>query len=221
MIKIILRGALACLAATPLVFPRAAQCGTVSLDVEFRLTDREYQPLSAVPLRLVLGVEDWQAAEAGVRLVTGEDGGARFTTQAVIDRRWRWSNIGFTPFSMPARVDHLSVAAELEFALPRKDSPDAIRRWLYTAEIYRHRDGDCSTDDLDRIYEAGPDGRFTGLLGSGATGPNFQMKIDGFILTGGGYKLWDFMLSPDETDPTGNHWHLKLALMRMPKAQLR
>ncbi len=47
------------------------------------------------------------------------------------------------------------------------------------------------------------------------------MKIDDFILTGAGYKLWDFMLSPEETDPTGNRWHLKLALMRMPKAQLR
>jgi hypothetical protein len=29
------------------------------------------------------------------------------------------------------------------------------------------------------------------------------------------------MLSPKETDPAGNHWHLKLGLMRMPKAQLR
>jgi hypothetical protein len=221
MPKVILRSCLACLLAMLFVLPHAARCGAVSLDVEFKLTDREYRPLAGVPLRLVLGVKDWQAAQAGVRLVTAEDGGARFTTDAIIDRRWRWFNIGFTPFSMPARVDHLSLAVELEFALPIKDGPDTIRHWLYTAEIYRHRDGDCSTDDLDSIYEAGPDGGFTQLLGSGAAGPNFKMKIDGFILTGGGYKLWDFMLSPDETDPTRNHWHLKLGLVRLPKVQLR
>jgi hypothetical protein len=221
IMKNILRGVMACLAAAPLVLVRGAEAGTVVLDVEFKLTDPEYHPLPGVPLRLVLGAEDWQAAEAGARVVTGEDGGARFTTQAVIDRRWRWTNIGFTPLSMPSRVDHISVAAELGFAVPRKEGADTIHHWLYTAEIYRYRDGDCSTDDLDSIYQAAADGRFTQLLGSGATGPNFQMKVDGWILTGGGYKLWNFLLSRDETDPTGTHWHLKLALMRMPKAQLR
>jgi hypothetical protein len=82
----ILYGCLACLAATPFVLARGAEGGTVPLDVEFKLTDREYRPLAGVPLRLVLGIEDWQAADAGVRIVTGEDGAARFTTQAVIDR---------------------------------------------------------------------------------------------------------------------------------------
>jgi hypothetical protein len=47
------------------------------------------------------------------------------------------------------------------------------------------------------------------------------MKVDGWVLTGGGYKLWNFMLRLDETNATDKHWHLKLALMRMPKAQLR
>ena len=221
MIKRILRGCVVGLTATPLVVAHPAQCETVTLDVEFKLTDREYHPLADVPVRLVPGVADWQAADAGVRLVTDKGGAGRFTTQAVIDRRWRWTNIGFTPLNMPSRVDHIAIAAELEFAVPRKDGEDTIRHWLYTAEIYRYRDGDCSTDDLDKIYEAGLDGRFTQLLGSGATEPNFQMKIDGWVLTGSGYKLWDFMLSPDKTDPTGKHWHLKLGLMRMPKVQLR
>jgi hypothetical protein len=219
--KAIWRGALACSVALLIFVPPAARCGGVTLDVDVKLTDREYRPLSGVPVRLVLGFEDWQGAEAGTRLITGEDGGAVFTTQAVIDRRWRWSNIGFTPLSMPARVDHLSLAAELEFAIPQKEGGDSLRHWLYTAEIYRHSNGDCRTDDLDRIYEAGADGRFTNLLGSGATGPNFQMMLDGWILTGAGYKLWEFMLSPDEGDTTGKHWHLRMGLMRLPKAQLR
>jgi hypothetical protein len=52
-------------------------------------------------------------------------------------------------------------------------------------------------------------------------GPNFQTKVDGWVLTGSGYRLWEFVLSLDESNATDKHWHLKLALMRMPKAQLR
>jgi hypothetical protein len=126
-----LYGCLACLAATPFVLARGAEGGTVPLDVEFKLTDREYRPLAGVPLRLVLGIEDWQAADAGVRIVTGEDGAARFTTQAVIDRRWQCTNVGFTPFSIPKRVDHISIAAELQFVVPRKEGEDTIHHWLY------------------------------------------------------------------------------------------
>ena len=66
----ILYGCLACLAATPFVLARSAESGTVPLDVEFKLTDREYRPLAGVLLRLALGIEDWQAADAGVRIVT-------------------------------------------------------------------------------------------------------------------------------------------------------
>ncbi len=215
----VLRGCLACLAAAPLVLLRGAEGRAATLEVEFKLTDREYHPLPRVPLRLVLGVSDWQAAEAGVRIVTDENGAARFTTEAVIDRRWQWTNIGFTPFSLPHRVDHLSVAAELEFVLPGKEG-DTVRHWLYTADIYRYPGGDCSTDDVDRIYEAGADGRFTHLLGSGASGPNFEMPLGGLVLTGAGYKLWDFTLAADEA-AAGKRWHLKLGLMRLPKPQLR
>jgi hypothetical protein len=69
--------------------------------------------------------------------------------------------------------------------------------------------------------KAGTDGRFTRLLGTGATGPEFQMPIDGLILTGSGYKLWDFMLSRDETNTANKHWHLKVSLMRLPKVHLQ
>ena len=66
MMRILLLGALACLAVLVFVLLRNASARTAaSLDVEFKLTDDQYQPLPGVPLRLVLGVADWQAPEAG------------------------------------------------------------------------------------------------------------------------------------------------------------
>jgi len=181
-----LRGCLVCL-ALPLLAARVAAAGTVPLDVEFKLTDIDYKPLPGVPLRLVLGAADWQAPDAGVRIVTGEDGTARFTTQAVVDRRWDFSNIGFTPLRMPFRPDHIAVAAELPFAMPKKDADDIIHRWLYTADINRDPGGDCSTDDLDKVYEAGADGHFSKLIGGNASGPNFHTLVDGWMLCSAGY----------------------------------
>jgi len=215
-----LHGFLVCL-ALPLLFARAAAAGTVPLEVEFKLTDIDYKPLAGVPLRLVLGAEDWQAPDAGVRVVTAQDGTARFTTQAVVDRRWRFSNIGFTPLRMPFRSDHIWIAAEMAYAIPKRGGgDDTVHHWLYTADIDRDPGGDCSTDDLDKVYETGADGRFTKLVGSNGAGPNFHFLVDGLILGTAGYKLWEFMLSPDATAAPGTRWHLKLAIMRLPKPRL-
>jgi hypothetical protein len=213
------RACLAALAALPLLLGRGAAAGTVPLDVEFKLTDIDYQPLPGVALRLVLGVADWQAPDAGQRIVTAADGTAKLTVQASVDRVWDFSNIGFTPFSIPFRADHISIAAELEFAVPKKDGPDTVHHWLYTADIKCDPGGDCSTDDLDKVYEAGADGRFTKLVGSNASGPNFNTLVDGWMFSSAGYKLWDFMLSPEET-AAGKRWHLKLGIMRLPKPRL-
>jgi len=79
--------------------------------------------------------------------------------------------------------------AELEFGVPKKDGGDTVHHWLYTADIDRDSGGDCSTDDLDKVYEAGPDGRFTKLVGSNASGPNFHALVDGWIFSSAGYKL--------------------------------
>jgi hypothetical protein len=211
-------GAAALAAAALFVLMHSSASGARQIDVDLKLTDKEYHPLPGVPLRLVLGTADWQAPGAGTRVVTAEDGTARVTADGVVDRRWHFSNIGFTPFSMPSRADHIAIAVELEFPLPRKDGDDTIHRWLYTADIDRLPDGDCSTDDLDAVYEAAHDGRFTKLVGSNAAGPNFETVVDGWMLSSAGYKLWDFALEPDKTE-TGR-WHLKLGLMRLPKAQL-
>jgi hypothetical protein len=210
------------LAIVAALVPRgAAAAGTVPLDVEFKLTDVDYNPLAGVPLRLVLGAENWQAPESGVQIVTAPDGTAKFTTQAVVGRRWQFSNIGFTPFSMPFRSDHIAIAAELTFAIPKKDSDDIVHHWLYTADIDCDSGGDCSTDDLDKVYEAGADGRFTKLVGSNASGPNFNTMVDGWMHSSAGYKLWDFALSPVDDAGAGKRWHLKLGIMRLPKPVLR
>ena len=218
--KLLLIGGVVCLAAVAVMFVRNGPGRTVSLDVEFKLTDLDYHPLAGVPLRLVLGAGDLQAPDAGVRIVTAEDGTAKFTTRGVVDRRWGFSNIGFTPFSMPYRADHIAIAAELPFVLPRKGGDDIVHRWLYTADIDRMPDGDCNTDDLDDVYEVGSDGRFSKLVGTNASGPNFNAVVDGWLLSGAGYQLSDFMLEPDKADTTGQRWHLKLAIKQRPKPVL-
>jgi hypothetical protein len=211
--------ALACGAAVLLLLMRGSG-RVVPLDVEFKLTDSEYGPLPDVPVRLVLGVKDWQAPDAGVRIVTAADGSARFTTQARIGRRWNSSAIGFTGLSMPFRADYLALAAELTHALPRRDGDDLIHHWLYTAEIDRLPDGDCSSLDLDEVYEAGPDGRFTKYIGSNASGPNFETRVDGWILSNAGYQLSDFLLKRGDGDAGDEHWRLRLGIKRMPKPVL-
>ena len=188
-----------------------------TIQVHFKLTDKDYHPLPGVPLRIVLGAKDWQSPEAGTRLVTDEKGQAEFTTASIIDKRVVWDNVGFTPFSLPRRVDHLALAAELETVLPQKDGDDVTHHWLYTAEIYHYPGDDCSTDGLEKIYDAAADKRFTTRLGEGV-GPNFKMMVGGLVLSGMHYKLWDYRLSAPEAS---THWNLLLGLMRMPKAVIR
>ncbi len=217
---LMLIGGLVCFAVIALSIVRSGASRTVSLDVEFKLTDLDYHPLAGVPLRLIVGTKDWQVPDAGTKIVTAADGSAKFTTQASINRRWIFVNVGFTPFSVPLRADHIAVAAELPFALPKKGGDDIVHRWLYTADIDRMSDGDCSTDDLDDVYEIGPDGRFSKLVGTNAAGPNFNTQIDGWFLPSAGYQLWEFTLEPDKADASGQRWHLKLAIKRRPKPVL-
>jgi hypothetical protein len=187
----------------------------VPIEVVFKLTDDDNVPLAGVPVRLVFGTSDWRAPEAGLRIVTDREGAARFTAPAVVARRWSSVNIGFTGFSMPFRGDHLAVGVELAYVLPKRDGGETTFHWLYTADIIRLPDGDCSTDDLDRVYAAGTDGRFTTLVGRNAAGPSFTGRVDGWELSSAGYRLSDFMLSRPADE--GKPWRLRLAIKRRPK----
>lgn len=212
--------AAAALAAVLLVATRGWSARSVALDVEFTLTDQNNRPLPDVPVRLVFGGKGWQAPDAGVRIVTAADGTARFTAAAVVERRFTFVNIGFTGLSMPVRADHLPVALELAFVVPQKNGGDLVHRWLYTADIDRLPDGDCSSDDLDSVYDRGTGGAFTKLVGRNAAGPNFDGLVDGWRLDAAGYKLSDFMLTAPAATAPGQPWHLKLGVMRKPKPVL-
>jgi hypothetical protein len=196
----------------------------VNIHVQFKLIDDDNKPIAGVPLRFVIGVpnwnaDGWRAPDAGVRIVTDKDGAAHFTTEGVVDRTWMWVNLGFTPFSWPVRVDHAGVGFEIERVLPTKGGPDSTHHWFYTAEIYRQANGDSSTYDLDRVYETGPDGRFTRLLAKGVSSPQSVIAVDGLMLRGSGYNLADFALAP-VGDGT-KEWTLTLALKQHPKPVLR
>jgi hypothetical protein len=212
--------AAAALAAVLLVAMRFWPARSVALDVAFTLTDLNNQPLPGVPVRLVFGGKGWQARDAGVRIVTAADGTARFTTAAAIDRRWTFVNIGFTGLSMPVRADHLPIALELAFVVPQKNGGDVVHRWLYTADIDRLPDGDCTSDDLDNVYDRDGGGAFTKLIGRNGAGPNFDGLVDGFRLDAAGYKLSNFMLTAPAAAPPDQPWHLKLGLVRKPKPVL-
>ena len=148
----LLFGCLACLAAFPLFPARVMAAGTVPLDVELKVTDHDYKPLAGVPVRLVFGLPDWQSPDAGVKVVTGDDGIVKFTADAVIERRWSSVNVGFTPLRMPVRVDHLSLAAELVFTMPKREGGDVDHRFLYSAYIERLSGGDEASPKISTRF---------------------------------------------------------------------
>jgi hypothetical protein len=150
---------------------------TVSLNVEFKLTDTEYKPLSGQPVRLVFGAGDWQDRSAGNRFVTDANGQAIFTTQARLDRRWTTVPVGFTGLSKPTRADHLQIAAELERVLPGVNAgKDLMLHQLYKMDIDVLPGGDCATADLTDVYLPDAHGRFT--KGVPPTGIPYRIQED-------------------------------------------
>jgi hypothetical protein len=194
------------------------------IHVDFKLVDDNNRPIAGVPLRIVAGItnwgaEDWRGPDAGERIVTGPDGRAQFTTEGAVDRRLEWTPVGFTPFSLPRLVHHMGIGFEAARALPSPHG-DITHHWFYTADINCFNDDTCSSDDVDRIYEAGPDRRFTRLLVSSASSPRAAVNVNGSVLTGSGFRLADFSFG---FAGGRNHpdWVLQLTLKQMPKPVLR
>jgi hypothetical protein len=190
-----------------------ARAQPVTLDVEFKLTDLEYKPLSGQAVRLVFGAgNDWQTPSAGNGFVTDANGKASFTTRAILDRRWTSVPIGFTGLSKPVRADHLQIAAELERVLPGVDAgKDLTLHQLYKMDIDVLPGGDCATSDFTDVYLPDAQGRFTNPVPrTGMTIPN----SGGLVLTGIAYQIWDHQLGA--VDEAKSRWKLKLGLKRNP-----
>jgi hypothetical protein len=105
------------------------------------------------------------------------------------------------------KTHHLIVAAELGYM---------TFRWLYVVDVYRFPDGTSALLDGLSIYTPDAGGRFTRLAAHDASG--WQMAdLGGMVLTTAGYEPWDFMLQPDESDPTHRRWSLRIAFRRQPE----
>jgi hypothetical protein len=206
----------ACLVGSVL-FTHSTQ--TVAINVDFRLTKLESEEgLAGVPIRIVLGDgQGWQGKDAGYRFVTDADGRAKFTTTGKVDRRWRMQPIGFTPFSIPQRSDHIMIAAELEQPIPRKDGGYDHVPWLHTLDL-DCGSGRCATSDIVWIYTRDLQGDFTRpvqYVEESLSAP----ELNGMRLGGPNYKAADFWLSTD--DPARRQWDVKLVLQKRPPPVLR
>ena len=187
----------------------------VAIAVDFRLTPLEKnEGIPSVPVRLVLGdARGWQDADAGYRFTTDADGRARFTMNGTVDRRWTWQPVAQTGLSLPARSDHIQVAAELEQPIPRADGGFDRYQWLHVMDIDCLTPSDCFTSDITDVYTRDASGRFTRR--GEWRGTDLSMpELNGMLLTGAHYKSSDHFLST--TDPEGKKWNLRLVLQRKP-----
>ncbi len=201
-----------------------ARAQTVPINVDFTLLDvvdaykTPYPPLAGETVRLVLGESrDWQNPDAGHKFVTDEKGEAHFTMNALIDPRWRWRNIGFTPLSMPVRSDHLKLGVELAHKFPlEKDGPVKAFRWLLTMDLDCFPNGQCSTVGFMGIYTPDAQGRFTKpLVRQGGTESWKVPELNDKVIFGMSYEVADFLMSRDSEDPKKRT--LSLAIKRLPR----
>lgn len=196
---------------------------TVPIDVQFTMLDvkdpyEAPEPLPGAHIRLVLGEgPNWRDADAGHRFVTDARGEARFTMNGLIDTDWRSRNIGFTPFSLPSRADHLSIAVELEHRFPVKKGDEPRKfRWLLTMDLYGFPDGQCSTVGFMSIITPDAKGRFTRPLARQGSTESWKVpELNGQVIWGMSYKVADFRLSRADENPGKRI--LKLVLKRLPR----
>ena len=193
-----------CLFLLPLL-SSTANAQNVILDVNFKLTDLDYKPLSNTPVRLVFGSDkDWQSPTAGQKLMTDAKGEAKLTANVVLDKRSKKMPTNFLSslMSAPQQTDHIVVGAELEYMQ---------FRWLYTVEIFHFRDG---TDMLGEvaIFSRDERGRFTRKAERKGTDWTIA-DLPGLVLTTPGYEPWTFALQPD---PGEKRWQLNLAFKKFP-----
>ena len=201
-----------------------AKAQPVPIDVQFLLLDVQdpyktpFPPLPNETVRLVLGESPtWQDPDAGHKFTTDAKGEANFTLPALMDTRWQWRNIGFTPFSKPVRSDHFKIGVELQQTLPLEKGPDYRARWFLTMDLdCFHGAGTCSTVGFMGIYTPDDKGRFTRALArEGGREAWTVPELNGKVIWGMGYQVADFLMSADSDNP--NKRTLRLAIKRLPR----
>ena len=196
-------------AAIPSPPSHAMQAAPVSLDVQFKLTTPDYQPIASAPVRVTFGAEStWQAPGTGTSFVTDATGTFRFTATAPIDTQQKKipTNFADSLLSRPQPADHLLVATELAYM----NFP-----WLYVIDLWRFRNGgDVMTQGVS-VYTRDETGRFTRKARE-QNGGWLMADLKGLALTTPGHEPWDYLLEPGPPGATPPKWTLRLAFKRWP-----
>jgi len=194
------------------ILPRtsdALQSTPASLDVQFKLTTLDYQPIASAPVRVTFGAEStWQAPGTGTSFVTDAAGTFRFTAPAPIDAQQKKipTNFADSVLARPQPADHLLVATEL----PYLNFP-----WLYVFDLWRFRNGGDVLKEGLSIYTRDEAGRFTRKARQ-QNGGWLMADLKGLVLTTPGHEPWDYMLEPGPDGATPAKWTLRLAFKRWP-----
>ena len=197
----------ALVAVIGLALATQATAQTVRLDVRFKLTDMDYQPLANQPVRITFGPDgDWMAPDTGQRGMTDAQGEARFTATVTlgterVSRDTSWLNF----------LDTGEDAQTLEVFV---GLPFLGGEWLYGVKTYAFADGDGMRQGFD-VYLPDASGRYTRKFSEDAGTHTIELP-DGLVLAGSGYEPWETTLSPAE-DGTPDHWTLKLSYKKHPE----
>jgi hypothetical protein len=181
---------------------------TVPLDVDVQLTDPDEKPLPDIPLRVVFSCDkDWQMPNSGHRFVTDANGAAAFETKVSLDKLTRKRSTSFMGrmVSIPQQVDHLKIAAEMEYK---------SQQLLYAVDVVSFPGGDSTIDDFS-IYATDKNDRFTRAVDQDRNGWKIK-AANGDLITTPGYEPWKYILRPDPKDPAGRRWILRLAFKKPP-----
>jgi len=188
---------------------RAMQPTPVSLDVQFKLTTLDYQPIAAAPVRVTFGAEStWQAPGTGTSFVTDAAGTFRFTSPVTIDTQQKKipTNFADSLLARPQPADHLLIATELTYV----DFP-----WLYVFELWRFKNGGDVLNEGVSVYTRDDAGRFTRKARHQNSGW-LMADLKGLVLTTPGHEAWDYLLEPASDAATPPKWTLRLAFKRWP-----
>ena len=181
----------------------------VTLDVQVTVLEPDKTPAVGIPLRVVLGAAlTWQAAEEGVRLVTGENGTCHVQMSvAVDDRRHKMPTNFFSNLvASRERTRHLQFAVEYEYA---------GRPWLTAIDIDHFESGTSAQLDPMRVFGRAANGRFTDDIPL-RDGTRHARLPKGVVLPVPGFDLSGLTLDPDPLVPGATHWTLRMILTRWP-----